>query len=125
MGQLLSLDAVLMHYRGEKLSASAYRFGDQYPNGRPKTGDAANFGLFKNNCKRRSRLLEIPADFSSKGAPSAGIVPSSRVKARTSGGTVQPSSMPLYFPSIIQSTYFPTFLDLPDMESLGLVLRSS
>ena len=44
-----------MSCRGEKLSASAYPFGDQYPNHQPKTGDAANFGLFKNNCRFASK----------------------------------------------------------------------
>lgn len=49
-------NAALIRYRGPKLSATAYPFGDQYPDHRPKTGDAANFGLFKNNCKTWTAL---------------------------------------------------------------------
>ena len=38
------------------MDGTSYPLGDTYPsvNGKPpvqKTGDAANFGLFKNNCK--------------------------------------------------------------------------
>jgi len=54
-----------MRYRGQELSAKAYPLGDKYPNRQPKTGDAANFGLFKNNCKIRSSSLSmrLSADF--------------------------------------------------------------
>ncbi|KAL8708516.1 MAG: hypothetical protein Q9220_006568, partial [cf. Caloplaca sp. 1 TL-2023] len=31
------------------MSGTAYPFGDKTPDGKPKTGDSANFGLFKNN----------------------------------------------------------------------------
>ena len=31
------------------MSGLAYPYGDAYPNRAPKTDDAANFGLFKNN----------------------------------------------------------------------------
>lgn len=32
------------------MNGHVYPYGDVYPGGIPKTGDAANFGLFKNNC---------------------------------------------------------------------------
>ena len=31
------------------MTSSAYPYGDVTPDGKPKTGDSANFGLFKNN----------------------------------------------------------------------------
>ena len=31
------------------MSGTAYPYGDLQPDGQPKTGDSANFGLFKNN----------------------------------------------------------------------------
>ncbi|KAL8934584.1 MAG: hypothetical protein Q9216_005833 [Gyalolechia sp. 2 TL-2023] len=33
-----------------EMSGTAYPLGDLMPDGRPKTDDSANFGLFKNNC---------------------------------------------------------------------------
>ena len=37
---------------------SNYVVGDAYPDGTVKTGDAANFGPFKNNCKRIRREIQ-------------------------------------------------------------------
>lgn len=55
----------LTSYRGCAMSGTSYPLGDVYPsvNGAPpvqKTGDAANFGLFKNNCQSPS----VPFSFS-------------------------------------------------------------
>lgn len=36
------------------MDASYMPVGDQSPDGTPKTGDAANYGLFKNNCRSKS-----------------------------------------------------------------------
>ncbi|KAL8827863.1 MAG: hypothetical protein Q9170_006845 [Blastenia crenularia] len=41
--------AISIMETGCAFSGTAYPYGDQTPDGKPKTDDAANFGLFKNN----------------------------------------------------------------------------
>ena len=47
--------------RGCAMDASQYPYGDVYPDGTPKQGDAANFGPFKNNCTSHDLRLSHAA----------------------------------------------------------------
>ncbi|KAL9611741.1 MAG: hypothetical protein Q9167_003627 [Letrouitia subvulpina] len=50
-----SLDLAITILETCSMSGQAYPYGDQSPDGTPKTEDAANFGLFKNNSKLKEK----------------------------------------------------------------------
>ena len=41
------------------MSGTSYPLGDLLPDGTPKTGDSANFGLFKNNCEDLDLVVSL------------------------------------------------------------------